>query len=579
MAISGNSSISPPGPDKWDPAIMGKQPESLSGPKESIFSETKEASVKQQEAIIQSGASANYETELQINEGKYRKAQEQASFSPKSKLRGAFSKVCASVQGFLSGFGTRASRISARRAEADGEGRSMLPSDMEMVSKKGNRISPEMQGFYLDASGISDSSSDISMLSLESLCSTSLSSLSAPRDDISAAETSAVVSFGAFHTARTSVTESTVNAWTINRLGGEMISTILDPNIETSSLLRRASSVGNEGMIDLSDLENRSLSTDMRAEGSKNTKIIDSGRDAGRVEDLDLEGSGILETSAKEAEKKESREDLLKDQLALAKMMESLLSSGVPTSVYVPFTTSWSGGSSSFPPPKFSGTVAQSYHNKSEHVPVGISKNPGHTDFSSIDRSRHIVEASSLSIDHSESRYRFPRNPVPEDYLPNLSQDGSASFSALSNTEAVFFPIPEENSSPKYEASAEFTGYDTISSAYLFPAHQGISLLAPLPRSLSEYKDQVEKRKGPGAPPDPLIYQYRNVAIDPPLIFRAPQPFASSSRLGVQGKPEAASVHDDGGGSGGGFSGQNQENRRFSNKDEKGKPKDIDSGD
>ncbi|EPP37159.1 hypothetical protein CP8484711_1042A, partial [Chlamydia psittaci 84-8471/1] len=142
MAISGNSSISPPGPDKWDPAIMGKQPESLSGPKESIFSETKEASVKKQEAMIQSGASANYETELQINEGKYRKALEQASSSPKSKLRGAFSKVRASVQGFLSGFGTRASRISARRAEADGEGRSMLPSDMEMVSKKGNRISP-----------------------------------------------------------------------------------------------------------------------------------------------------------------------------------------------------------------------------------------------------------------------------------------------------------------------------------------------------------------------------------------------------------------------------------------------------
>ncbi|EPP31828.1 hypothetical protein CPC197_0576B, partial [Chlamydia psittaci C1/97] len=152
-------------------------------------------------------------------------------------------------------------------------------------------------------------------------------------------------------------------------------------------------------------------------------------------------------------------------------------------------------------------------------------------------RSRNIVETSSLSIDHSESHYRFPRNPFPEDYIPNLSKDGTANFSALSNTEAVFLPIPEENSFPRYEASAELTGYDTISSAYLFPAHQGMSLLAPLPRSLSEYKHQIEKRKGPGAPPDPLIYQYRNVAIDPPLIFRAPQPFASSSRLGVQGKP------------------------------------------
>ncbi|MEF9497194.1 hypothetical protein [Chlamydia sp. 04-14] len=578
MSISGNSNISPSGPDKWDPAIMGKQPESLSGPKESVFSETRETSSRKQEAMIQSGASANYETDLQINEGKYRKTQEKASSSPKSKLRGAFSKVRASVQGFLSGFGTRASRISARKAEADGEGRSMLPSDMEMVSKKGNRISPEMQGFYLDASGISDTSSDVSMLSLESLRSTSLASFSISREEISASETSSIASFGSFQMARMSITESTVTAWTVNRLGGEMISTILDPNIETSSLLRRASLVGNEGMVDLSDLENRNLSTDMRAENtSKNTKIIDSGRDAGKVEDLDLEGSGILETSAKEAEKKESREDLLKDQLALAKMMESLLSSGAPASVYVPLGT-WSGEGTSFPPPKFSGTITQSYNDKSEHSPMGISSNQGHTDFSSIDKSENVVKNFPLFADHSEKPYRFPANPSSSDSIPDLGNEGTVSFSALLDNDPVFLPVPEENPEPKYDASAGSTGFDTVSSAYLFSSHQGISLLAPLPRSLSEYKHEVEKRKGPGAPPDPLIYQYRNVAIDPPLIFRPPQPFASSSRLGVQGKPEAASVHDDGGGSGGGFSGQNRDrdSRPFSDKDKKGKSMELD---
>ncbi|WP_375793351.1 hypothetical protein O1W69_04425 [Chlamydia sp. 12-01] len=579
MAISGNSNISPSGPDKWDPAIMGKQPESLSGPKESVFSETKGASSRKQEAIIQSGASANYETDLQINEGKYRKTQEKASSSPKSKLRGAFSRVRASIQGFLSGFGTRASRISARKAEADGEGRSMLPSDMEMVGRKGNRISPEMQGFYLDASGISDTSSDVSMLSLESLRSTSMASFSISREDISAAETSSIASFGSFQMARTSITESTVTAWTVNRLGGEMISTILDPNIETSSLLRRASLVGNEGMVDLSDLENRNLSTDMREESiSKNTKIIDSGRDIGKLEDVDLEGSGILETSEKEAEKKESREDLLKDQLALAKMMESLLSAGAPASVYVPLGATWSEGSTSFLPPKFSGTVVQSYNDKPEHSPMGISSNQGHTYFSPIDKSGDMVKTFPLSMDHSEKLYRFPADLPSNENILDLSNEGAVSFSALANEDPVFSPVPEENPAPKYDASAGSTGFDTVSSAYLFSSHQGISLLAPLPRSLSEYKHEIEHRKGPGAPPDPLIYQYRNVAVDPPLIFRPPQPFASSSRLGVQGKPEAASVHDDGGGFGGGFSGQNrdQDNRRFSDKNEKGKSMELD---
>ncbi|AAP05197.1 hypothetical protein [Chlamydia caviae] len=578
MAISGNSNISPSGPDKWDPAIMGKQPESLSGPKESIFSETQEASSRKQEAMIQSGATANYETDLQINEGKYRKTQEKASSSPKSKLRGSFSKVRASIQGFLSGFGTRASRVSARKAEAGGEGRSMLPSDMEMVGKKGNRISPEMQGFYLDASGISDTSSDVSKLSLESLRSTSLGSLSGLREDISAAETSSIASFGSFQTARTPITESTVTAWTVNRLGGEMISTILDPNIETSSLLRRASLVGNEGMVDLSDLENRSLSTDTRAENtSKNTKIIDSGRDAGKLEEVDLEGSGILETATKEAEKKESREDLIKDQLALAKMMESLLASGAPSSVYVPLGATWSGGSTNFPAPKFSGTVIHSYNDKPQHSPIGISSNQGHTNFSSPHISGNMVKVSPTFTEHSEKPYRFPLHPSSDDRVPDLTDEGAVSFSALSDVDPVFSPVSEENPVPRYNPSAGAMGFDTVSSAYLFSSHQGMSLLAPLPRSLSEYKHEVEKRKGPGAPPDPLIYQYRNVAIDPPLIFRSPQPFASSSRLGVQGKPEAASVHDDGGGSGGGFSGQNrdQDNRRFSGGDEKSKSKEL----
>ena len=122
----------------------------------------------------------------------------------------------------------------------------------------------------------------------------------------------------------------------------------------------------------------------------------------------------------------------------------------------------------------------------------------------------------------------------------------------------IFDPVPEQSSLEKYDASAASSGMNTVSSAYLFPAERGVAFLAPTPVSLDEYKYEIDHHKGPGGPPDPLIYQYRNVAIDPPLVLRPPQPFTYSSRFVVQGKPEASSVHDDGGGFSGGGSDSDQ---------------------
>lgn len=42
-----------------------------------------------------------------------------------------------------------------------------------------------------------------------------------------------------------------------------------------------------------------------------------------------------------------------------------------------------------------------------------------------------------------------------------------------------------------------------------------------------------------------MIYQYRNVAVDPAIIFQSPSPFSVSSRFSVQGKPEAVAVYND----------------------------------
>ncbi|EPP36822.1 hypothetical protein [Chlamydia avium] len=569
MAVSGSGNISPSGPNNWDPSIHENTPESTEGTKGLVFSDSRANSTDRQEAVVMSGTTATYETEKTINEGKYKKTQEKASTSTQSRLRSKFSRVSASIQGFLSGFGTRASRVSARIAEANGEGRSMLPSSMDMVGSKNNRISPEMRGFYLDASGLGESSSDISRLSIDSLQSTSLSTtelLSSVDEKISASTASSISSFGSVQTAR-EVNSLTVESWTRSRLGGEMISSLLDPNVETSSLLRRASVVSNEGMIDLSDLGQENLSTSMSSSSSsmssssssRNTKIISTGEDAGKIESVDVDSSGMVQQSIKENEKKELQEDILKEQLALAGMMASLLTSGESSSVYVPVDPAVSSSGTSFPAPKISGTIKK-FYDKKTHLPPGIENVKSQTNFSS-DNTFSRMDSSALLGARSESAYRFPKDSgLQEGEIFNNSEEGATSF--VDDTgDRVFDPVPDRSSFQKYDSSATSTEFSAISSAYLFPADRGMSLLSPTPISVDDYKRELSYHKGPGGPPDPLIYQYRNVSVDPPLILRSPQPFSSSSRISVQGKPEAASVHDDGGGfsGNGGFSDQEKE--------------------
>ncbi|EPP35700.1 hypothetical protein CP10139811_0067 [Chlamydia ibidis] len=582
MSISGNNNIGPSNLNNWDPAIVEKQASALSDSRKTEFVETSSTSVKKHEAVAESssGLLANYESDLAINKGKYDRAQ--ASTSARSKFRGAFCKIRASLQGFLSGFGTRASRVSARRAMDNGEGMSMLPSTMDMVKKKGNRISPEMQGFYLDASGFGGSSSSIAHVKLENLSSTSFSrhqdTALAP---ITSSQLSSIVAFSGQRKDISPITDATVTAWTIERLGGEMVPTLLDPNAETSSLLRRASGIENEGMVDLSDLEHEHSSTDMSVSRLKGVKSSES-KDANKEEAIH-EGSGILEESAREAEKKESRDDLLKDQMAIAKMMESIVSSNTYGTIYLGSGQSiWSGGSvTQFPAPKISGTIIQSVPKKT-HKAVGIESSDPSTVFSP-NYNEDIKRVNySVGSERTENEYRFPKE-IGTDVFTNTKQiQSSTQFRSRENISQNFSLVPEKSPLPKYDASAISAGSDTISSSYMFLSHQGVSLLAPLPKSNEEYKIDLQKHKGPGAPPDPLIYQYRNVAIDPPLIFNPPKVFASSSRLGIQGKPGAADVHNDAGsnsGSGDNFFGGQNPNKKggksFIQEDKEGKSKDL----
>ena len=527
MSVSGSGNVSPATPD-FDPSIlMGKQAASANAAKESSgAARPSETSSAEQQAIISSGVELDYVSDLQQSEGKYKKTLDKTSQSPKAKLKGNFSKVRAGTQGFLTGFGTRAARISARKAEANGEGMSMIPSQMEYVKKKGNRVSPEMQNFYLGASGFGVQSSDISPTTESSLGATSLSaspSLTSLHDPVSvehlsAGEVTALASFNPTIRAA-SLNEHTIKTWTESRLGGEMVSSLLDPNVETSSLLRRAPTVNNEGMIDVSDMGNQSASVSMEG----------------------LVNSVVDEPSSAEGEKK--KEELsLEEMAAMAKMMAALLSSGQEMTFFVASSTPGTG-STQFPAPKFSGIIPHNF-SKKERVEDIWGQDVSSKSISFDTREERSVIPLPTTGLHEEASYRFPMGESPWDVneIPFAVQQ-SAVFPA-ENTNVSQDWVPKE-SAEKFNVSAEKSGNDVISSAYQFPSHLGMAALAPTPLSVNDYKKEVDHRKGPGGPPDPLIYQYRNVAVDPAIIFQTPSPFSVSSRFSVQGKPGVFAVYDD----------------------------------
>ncbi|WP_083588466.1 type III secretion system effector protein [Chlamydia trachomatis] len=527
MSISGSGNVSPATPD-FDPSIlMGRQAASAHAAKEaSGASKATETSAAEQQALISSGTELDYVTDLQQSEGKYKKTLDKTSKSPKTKLKGNFSKVRAGTKGFLTGFGTRASRISARKAENNGEGMSMIPSQMEYVKKKGNRVSPEMQNFYLGASGLWSPTSDVSSITENCLGATALSTtplLTTMQDPVSiehlsSGEITALASFNP-NVRTASLNEQTINAWTEARLGGEMVSTLLDPNIETSSLLRRAPTVSNEGMVDVSDMGNQTTSLSM--EGLVNT---------------------VVDDPASAEEEKKTGELSLEEMAAMAKMMAALLSSGQGMAVFIASSTP-SSGLTQFPEPKFSGTIPHHFSKKEDNETIwGLDSQIGSIAFDTR-RENNASPLPTTSL-HEEASYRFPVGEAPLDVneIPFAIQHSTVFSKETANTEQALI---QNESLGEIPVSAEVVGQDTVSSAYQFPSHLGMAVLASVPLSTEDYKTAVEHRKGPGGPPDPLIYQYRNVAVDPAIIFQSPSPFSVSSRFSVQGKPEAVAVYND----------------------------------
>lgn len=536
MSVSGSGNVSPSGAN-WDPNIMGKSTDASHEPQEGRSLNTFDQgslTTSSSQAFALSGAAFDYESEVQINESKYKKTQDK-TLSVKNKLRGQFSKAQASVRGFLSGFGSRASRVSARKAEIKEGGRSYLPSNTEIVNSKGNRISPELRSFYLQASGVNSQPVDIQTLSYRPTAVHSFSSSSFHPVDIQGID---LHSLNALLMAshKTQLHEDTINLWLMARLGGEMISILLDPNVETSSLLRRASTVGNESLDDLVLMSRNSIGSQIARRSLPNED------DGVKQSENSSASTQKTETSEKTEVKKEGKDDASEKLLGLSKMASLLLAT--PSSeTFTPYSLVSVDSGKTFAPVS-SSSIIRTF--KSKHQPLGIAKRSSQASFySSTNQQTQVVVRTSEAL-RMESPYRFPLNQ--EDVTAVQRRNDVSSFIVVERNSDVAYSLPHTSLIyMQYNASAEDLNGEIIISSFHFSVERGVSLLPEAPVSAQKYLNLLQAHKGPGAPPDPLIYQYRNVSIDPPIILRSLQPFASSSRLQVQGKPEAASVHDDSG--------------------------------
>lgn len=507
MTISGSGNISSSNAD-WNPSITPNMDKKSVPPDKEVGA--------QGELI--SGLGADYAVESNLGASKFRKTQNRHSSSARDRLKGTPSRSSASVRGFLQGFGTRASRISARRAEAAGEGASMLPSDLEMVNVKKNRISPEMQGFFLEASGFANQSFSTRGLKEESLGLTHLNGIEGV--------TNLVALTGPVRKA-VNTDDSIVNAWTVSRLGGEMVSRLLDPNAESSSLLRRAALLTHEGTIDLADLETLAELSYFKDVEEMTTPKGDYTKDLFSMQWADdIEGQKLEKETMSEAEASEM----------IAQMMASVMTSGSPVVVFTPLGQN--DVITKFPAPRISGTLAFVYTD--DQLKIGAQSDKGSE---MVSQSMNFSE--TLRVDFSTELGKEAINRFPLD-IP-AEQNNSASFGFLSHIAEAVPSSSEQGWSFSGDLSDQ-TQSSIVSSAYLFSSNQGMALMALSPRSMDDYEKALEFHKGPGGPPDPLIYQYRNIAVDPAIVLNPPKVFASSSKLQVQGKPETASVHDDGGG-------------------------------
>ncbi|WP_213319031.1 hypothetical protein [Chlamydiifrater volucris] len=564
MSTISGGGMSPMGGPNWDPNMMGgaeKSSEEVNDAEHldtidtidisSDKTDSAAATGKKQEAVVRSSSSLEHFSETQLNKRKLEKTHEKMGAF--SKLKQSMNKMKSGMKAFLSGFGSKGASVSMKKAKASGEGTSLIPSDIPESYGKSSDMSPRMMDFYLDASGMPRSgeggiefnpyvtqiSSDFGIsnpifdhksISLEDVAaSSSLFSSSKP-------------------VMRPDNPELIYSSWTAKRLGGEAISKLIDPNTETSSLLRRSPLLGMDGTIDfvLPDAKTTSSASFSRHLVSSDERV---GEISSRGEEVTLETGEAVEELSENEQKKDLAEKITKEQIENQKAKEKLLLSAIPPGgfPYVGNTSSFSsGGFYKFRLPKGSGSQNSSgVLGKEVHLRedgFDIHKSSG----KSKKFSSRVVDNDALEIEKKEDswssqRFKHLENTNSSSSNFRYKEENFLEHSIAVSGGSISF---SRNSS---EVPLERTSAITCSS-YLFSSCQGMAFQLPPPKSKSEYIKELNDIPGRNSPPDPLIYQYRNVAIDPALVLKPHTPYGEgSSKMSIQGKPEAASAHNDSG--------------------------------
>lgn len=501
---------------------------------------------------IDSGVLADYLSESQVSQGRY----ENLGSGTKS-LKFPTSRVKSESKAFSSSFGSRKSRASANRSKYRGDGIASLPSTLPMVQGR-NKLSPEMQSFYLSASGLRNSDTDMVQIQDYDQVNTSDHSLGVSHlSPLHGLELEVLLpsldqnSLHEYIASHSSVHQEVIDVhqldhkcdmWTIARMGGEEVSVLLDANVESSSLIRRATTIDTNILQLDSSYDDGGFvsfdSIDTSYQGSANTSKDSEVVDGETHEDAnsELEGDIIMNWMFLESVPPGGFPVLAGLGVfgADSKRLFDIDTSKTVSSSYVFSSRSRAPQkekmTSSFPPSDVSDTRLDAPRYIQESSEPVYDRGLWGVSSHSLNMDEHARNNMEIGV----SRFVYHVNSHNDSYDPR-----EFSFVFSKKNYDVNIPAGNQDQPAKNEA------VPTISSSFHFSSQSGSAMLFDLPESLDDYKVRLDRTPGRHAPPDPLVYQYRAVGIDPPIILNPPGGAWASSRLVVMNTPEAEGVYED----------------------------------
>ncbi|MEG2670634.1 MAG: hypothetical protein RR927_00345 [Victivallaceae bacterium] len=534
MSVSGNiSGPGGPGSGDWNLGEIPKDKEIseskntessgiVSGSGYDAFAEGTGKSTSKQESVIRSSIGAEFLSDSELGLCKFNKAQESASSSGKLKLTS--NKSRSSRKAFMAGFksaGTRRSYsdpgISGDK-KTKGDGRVLLPSDV-LESRKPKFFSPQTASLLFEGIGVPNVETwkeDPFKKSSEFL--STGASVSVPH---------LVSYFEAL--SRTSSLESVRNSWTTDYMrGGELGSLTLNFPEESALASRVQEPTTIEESSDVSDL----LTSFPEPTERQSSPISSEKKEQALIKEMLLRGD---ETNNQKDAQGEIDEDETVEELMKQLLLSGMPPGGFPLVGGETVSGTWSGASSSefripsnnqasLPTIYSSGKLSEratSYPTTLPLVtglmqPTRINEQQGNTKSDGvINESKSGLEQTSVSSFLGEERISNP----------SMSSDYGKS---------------DEKSSKNQDVTL------LTSSIFAFGSSSGMSVSLENNNVTEKIDLSIGDRNkdGKGGPPNPLVYQYRSISIDPPIILRNPV-YVSDSRHTLSGKPSVIEAGGD----------------------------------